>query len=183
MVELIKGKTTTMPEAHSGEGVFFTSRIADRFSVRSHRIELEWDRARDDAFVSDVRQTRGTRVHFQLRRDARQTLEKLFETYAPAHYDFQFQKTKVNVKLLRSDYVSRSEARRLLISLDKFREVILDFKAVKSVGQGFADEVFRVFASRHPEVSVDFVNAGRGVAAMLKHAGALGKPAVANEDD
>ena len=73
MVELIKGKTTTMPEARSGEGIFFTSKIADRFVLRSHRIQLEWDRARDDAFVADVRHMRGTLVQFQLRRDARQS--------------------------------------------------------------------------------------------------------------
>ena len=36
MLELIKGKTTTMPEAHSGEGIFFTSKVADQFILRSY---------------------------------------------------------------------------------------------------------------------------------------------------
>ena len=36
---------------------------------------------------------------------------------------------------------SVDEARRLLANLDKFREVVLDFRAVRSIGQGFADEV------------------------------------------
>ena len=31
MIELIKGKTTTQPHAHSGEGLFFVSKAADRF--------------------------------------------------------------------------------------------------------------------------------------------------------
>lgn len=173
MVELIKGKTTTMPEAHSGEGIFFTSKIADRFVLRSHRIQLEWDRERDDAFVADIRHMRGTLVQFQLRRDARQSLDDLFGTYAPADYDSKFQKTKVRVKLLQTEYVSRSEARRLVLNLDKFSEVVLDFKDVKSVGQGFADEVFRVFVNRHPEIRITAEKAKPGVAAMLRHAGAV----------
>jgi hypothetical protein len=53
---------------------------------------------------------------------------------------------------LGRDFVSRSEARRILEGLDRFREVIVDFEGVPSVGQGFADEVFRVFPSRHPGV-------------------------------
>jgi anti-sigma regulatory factor (Ser/Thr protein kinase) len=41
MVELLKGRTTTMPGAHTGAGIFFTSRSADRFVLRSHWIRLE----------------------------------------------------------------------------------------------------------------------------------------------
>lgn len=37
MFELIKGKTATMPETHSSEGVFFVSRLADRFVLESRR--------------------------------------------------------------------------------------------------------------------------------------------------
>ncbi len=171
MIDLIKGKTTTMPEAHTGEGIFFTSRIADRFVLRSHRIRLEWDQLRDDVFVSEQRFVTGTTILFQVRRDARQRLEDLFATFAPEDYDYQFQKTKVNIKLLQSDYVSRSEARRLITNLEKFREVVLDFKGVQSVGQGFADEVFRVFAMQYPDIQIKVLNASPGIMAMLRHAG------------
>jgi len=54
----------------------------------------------------------------------------------------------VLVRLYLSEYVSRSEARRLLAGLEKFREVILDMNQVKRPGQAFADEVFRVFPSQ-----------------------------------
>ena len=47
-------------------------------------------------------------------------------------------------------FVSRSEAKRLVAGLERFREVILDFHGVEGVGQGFVDEVFRVWASAHP---------------------------------
>jgi anti-sigma regulatory factor (Ser/Thr protein kinase) len=169
LVELLKGKTTTMPQAHTGEGLFFTSRVGDTFSLKSHRIQIEWNRAKEDVFVSQPRFTRGTLVQFSVQRSARRTLEKVFGEFAPQEYDFQFQKTTVLIKLLQPDYVSRSEARRLVANLEKFREVVLDFRDVRSVGQGFADEVFRVFAGRNPGILLRPENAGAAVMAMIQH--------------
>jgi anti-sigma regulatory factor (Ser/Thr protein kinase) len=170
MIELVKGKTTTMPEAHTGEGIFFTSKAADRFVLRSHRIQLEWDRLRDDVFVSEQRSVPGTNVRFAVRRDARTRLENVFNEYAPSEYDYRFEKTRVFVKLTRTEYISRSEAKRLTAGLDKFTEVELDFKGVKQMGQAFADEVFRVFASRHPRLRIHPRNASPAIDAMIRHA-------------
>jgi hypothetical protein len=172
LVELLKGRTTTMREAHSGEGIFFTARGADRFVLRSHRIQIEWARARDDVFVSERRLLAGTDVRFSIQRSTQRRIADVFGEFAPAAYDFQFQRTKVLVKLLQREYVSRSEARRLLANLEKFREVVLDFRGVQSVGQGFADEVFRVFASRHPETAITTENAQPAVEAMIRHVAA-----------
>lgn len=171
MIELIKGKTTTMPHAHSGEGIFFVSRSADRFVLRSHRLQIEWDRDRDDVFVSDPRFSRGTTVHFEIRKNSRTRLEEVFAEYAPEKYDFQFQKTRVLVKLLQRDYVSRSEAKRLLHNLDKFSEIELDMRDVGHVGQGFADEIFRVFASANPDIVIRTTNTSPAVDAVLRHVG------------
>ena len=171
LIELLKGKTTTMPEAHTGEGIFFTSRIGDDFSLKSHRIQIEWKRAKQDIFVSQPRVLAGTLVQFSIQRSARQTIEDVFGEFAPEQYDYQFQKTKVLVKLLQPDYVSRSEARRLLANLEKFREIVLDFRDVRSVGQGFADEVFRVFANRNPGIVIHSENASLPVMAMIRHVG------------
>ncbi|HEX9709362.1 MAG TPA: DUF4325 domain-containing protein [Candidatus Thermoplasmatota archaeon] len=169
LLELLKGRTTTMRERHTGEGIFFTSRVADRFVLRSHRIRLEWSRYKDDVFVSQQRFLAGTRVEFQLERGTRRRLEEVFAEFAPAEYDYRFEKTRVLVKLLQAEYVSRSEAKRLLANLEKFREVVLDFRDVTSVGQGFADEVFRVFASAHPGIRLSAENANPVVDAMLRH--------------
>ena len=139
LVELLKGRTTTMREAHSGEGIFFTSRAADRFVLRSHRIQVEWSRIKDDVFVSNPRFLKGTSVAFAIQRSSRHRLDAVFAEFAPEEYDFRFQKTRVLVKLLRREYVSRSEAKRLVANLDKFSEIVLDFRDVKSVGRGFAD--------------------------------------------
>jgi DNA-binding transcriptional ArsR family regulator len=169
LIELIKGRTTTMPEAHTGEGIFFTSRIGDDFTLKSHRIQIEWKRVKQDMFVSQPRLSVGTFVQFSIQRGARQTMEEVFSEFAPEQYDFQFQKTRVLVKLLQPDYVSRSEARRLLANLEKFREIVLDFLDVRSVGQGFADEVFRVFAHRNPDIVLHSENASPTVMAMIRH--------------
>lgn len=180
LIELLKGKTTTMPQAHTGEGIFFTSRVGDNFSLKSHRIQIEWSRAKEDVFVSQPRFTKGTIVQFSVQRNARQTLEHVFGEFAPQEYDFQFQKTNVLVKLLQPNYVSRSEARRLVANLEKFREIVVDFRDVRSVGQGFADEVFRVFADRNPGIVLRHENANPAVMAMIRHvspqAGANNKP-------
>jgi biotin operon repressor/anti-sigma regulatory factor (Ser/Thr protein kinase) len=170
LVELLKGRTTTMREAHTGEGIFFTSRAADRFVLRSHRIQVEWNRLRDDVFVSSPRFLKGTSVSFAIQRSSRLRLEAVFGEFAPEEYDFRFQKTRMLVKLLRRDYVSRSEARRLVANLEKFSEIVLDFRDVESVGQGFADEVFRVFANRHPAIRITTENTSAPVDAMIRHA-------------
>ena len=169
MVELLKGKITTMPDAHSGEGIFFTSKIADQFILRSHRTQVEWNKYKDDTFVSEVRKVKGTLVKFMIRRDTRMQLTDVFETYAPADFNYQFKKTRVHIKLLQSDYISRSEARRLLLNLDKFTEVMLDFKGVKSIGQGFADEVFRVYNMQNPHIQIKPLNTNPVIDAMLQH--------------
>jgi len=42
----------------------------------------------------------------------------------------------------------------LLHGLEAFREVVVDFSDVPGIGQGFADEIFRVFVAAHPETTM-----------------------------
>jgi hypothetical protein len=170
MIELIKGKTTTMPDAHSGEGIFFTSQAADKFTLRSHKIELLWDKFKDDIFVSRPRFSKGTLVHFSLSRSSRSKLETVFARFAPEEFDFEFSKTKIMIKLLKPEYISRSQAKRLIVNLDKFRVVELNFKHVSQLGQGFADEVFRVFANKNPNTALQVTHASSSILAMINHA-------------
>jgi hypothetical protein len=76
----------------------------------------------------------------------------------------------VRLSAIGVTFVSRSEARRLVHGLDRFREVVLDFDRVESVGQGFADEVFRVFARAHPRTRLVPTNMGEAVAFMVGRA-------------
>jgi len=167
--ELIKGKTTTLPERHSGEGVFFTSKAGDLVTFRSHQTELVFDNRRKDVFVAAKRRLKGTEVSFAVSRRSGRDLSAVFSTYAPEEFDYRFERTRVFVKLFQTEYVSRSEARRMLSGLDRFRSVSLDFKGVDSLGQGFADEIFRVYRRVHPEVEITAVNLSPTLQAMMQH--------------
>jgi len=81
-------------------------------------------------------------------------------------------KTRIVVRLfaIGTEFVSRSQAKRLVHGLDKFREVVLDFKGVDLVGQGFADEVFRVWTREHPEVKLIPTDMNDAVAFMVERA-------------
>ena len=85
----------------------------------------------------------------------------------------EFSKTRIVVKLfaIGVSFVSRSEAKRILQGLERFREIVLDFVGVMEVGQGFADEVFRVWASTHPEVRLTPVDMCPAVEFMVRRAG------------
>jgi hypothetical protein len=101
--------------------------------------------------------------------DTNRSLKQIFDSYANPE-TFKFDKTHIWVelsKLEEESYISRSQAKRLLFGLEKFREVILDFKDVTTVGQGFVDEVFRIFKDRHPNVKIEFVNANEDVQFMI----------------
>jgi biotin operon repressor/anti-sigma regulatory factor (Ser/Thr protein kinase) len=167
--ELLKGKTTTMAERHSGEGVFFTTKVGDVVSLRSHAFELVCDNTRAEMILNECRSTAGTKVAFRIARHSRRSLQAVFREYAPEELDYRFERTRVHVRLYQRAYVSRSEARRVATGLEKFTEVILDFSKVNGIEQGFADELFRVFATAHPAVQFTVMNANNAVKAMIRH--------------
>lgn len=172
--DLLKGKTTTMPRAHSGEGIFFTSKVADVFVLDSYGFSLRVDNVVDDVFVSESKLSKkGTRVVFEISADHKGHLDDVFKKYYTDPEDFAFDKTEIRVKLytMGSVYVSRSQARRVLFGLEKFRTVILDFEGVPGVGQAFADEIFRVFKSKYPDISILPENMNESVRFMVERVG------------
>ena len=167
--ELMKGKRTTMAERHSGEGIFFTSKAVDTASYRSHEIQLTFDNQLNDIFVREKKKMKGTEVSLKISRQSRKKLSNIFAIFAPEDYDYKFEKTKVYVKLFQRELISRSEARRLLTGLDKFREIVLDFKGVTTLGQGFTDEIFRVFQKANPHIKIVTENVSPLISSMMKH--------------
>jgi anti-sigma regulatory factor (Ser/Thr protein kinase) len=166
---LLKGKQTTFPERHSGRGIFFTSKIADCFSLESGRLALTIDNRVHDVILKDSRPLKGTRVTFSLSRQSRKDLKALFDEYSDS--EFEFDRTRLRVRLSEEDdIVSRSQARRILFGIEKFKRIVLDFKKVKGIGQGFADEVFRVFQSLHPDIVIEAVNTSPSVDFMIRRA-------------
>ncbi len=168
--ELLKGKRTTYPEKHTGEGIFFTEKISDRFELEGGHIRLIVENPINEIAVKDVPGRKGTKVAFKIKEKTNKSLNTLFNKYTDEEY--RFSKTKVKVKLYQYgvEYVSRSQARRILYGLDKFSTVYMDFSGIKGIGQGFADEVFRVYKKEHPATDIIPQNASKTVLFMRKRA-------------
>jgi hypothetical protein len=177
VLELAKGKLTTDPANHSGEGIFFSSRMFDEFDILSGEVYFshEFDRNEDWILQSGAAQG-GTLVRMTLHNHTARTTKKVFDKFT-SDDDYGFTKTVVPVKLMRygdDNLVSRSQARRLLARFDRFKVVMLDFSGVASIGQAFADEVFRVFRNKHPNVELVPIRASSEVKRMISRAEALG---------
>ena len=171
--DILKGKTTTQPKAHSGEGIFFTSKVSDIFVLDSYNFRLRIDNLVHDTFIEEIPSKRGTKVKFFIDINSKKHLNDIFKKYQVSDKALDFNKTEVKVKLytLGTIYVSRSQARRLLVGLDKFKLIILDFEKVPTIGQAFADEIFRVFAKKHPSIKVKPINMNEAVGFMIKRVG------------
>jgi anti-sigma regulatory factor (Ser/Thr protein kinase) len=163
ILELAKGKLTTDPEKHSGEGIFFTCRMFDFFMIGSDGIDfMRTDKA---DWLFEQTQTKdwseGTSVTMEIATNATQTTKEIFDTYRAEFDSYGFSKTIIPLKLMEYEgekLISRSQAKRLLRRADKFKEVVLDFKGVTEIGQAFADEIFRVYRKANPHVHLYAVN-------------------------
>lgn len=168
--DLLKGKQTTVPKTHTGEGIFFTSKVADILVIKGKQKKLIINNILSDTFIEESKKTIGTKITFCINRNSKRKLDKVFKQYTED--SFVFSKTEVIVKLYKmdSEYISRSQARRIVTGLDKFKTIILDFNKVKTVGQGFTDEVFRVWQSRNPNINITYRNANENIQFMINRA-------------
>jgi hypothetical protein len=57
-----------------------------------------------------------------------------------------------------------------MTGLEKFKTIVLDFSHIKSIGQGFADEIFRVWQIHNPATTIEAANANENVDFMVKRA-------------
>lgn len=175
LLELSKGKFTTDPRRHSGEGVFFTSRMFDSFQIVSGGLVFSHDEEQDKDVLFDVddRPQAGTAVFMAMHTTSVRTAKQVFDEYSSGPDDYTFAKTVVPVRLAQvgdENLVSRSQAKRLMQRVDRFRHVMLDFSGVNGIGQAFADEIFRVFAQAHQEVELVPVHAVPEVQQMIRRA-------------
>jgi anti-sigma regulatory factor (Ser/Thr protein kinase) len=178
LLELSKGKVTTDPSRHSGEGLFFTSRVFSEFEMLANGLRYvrhnsgmgptSLERLEDTA----THVAPGTRIFLTLRRDATHSLREVFDHYTTgAPDDLNFDRTVVPVKLAQlgnENLLSRSQARRLISRIERFKLVELDFSDITEIGQAFADELFRVFVNEHPQIELRAINAGSGVLPMIR---------------
>jgi hypothetical protein len=109
----------------------------------------------------------------KLRNTSNRSRKEVYDAYASPENNYAFDRTVVPVKMAEhseNDLISRSQAKRLLLRIDRFRTVVLDFGNVNQIGQAFADEIFRVFARRHTGVELQFINANEDISNMVRRA-------------
>lgn len=176
LTELYKGKLTTVSQKHSGEGIFFTSKSLDEFAIWSdNALYVQGVQERKKFVQSHLiayytkLQSIGTAVMMKLYNQTKRQLGEVFDMYAPVEEGFV--KTRIPIKEIcqEGEPMARSQARKLLWRLEQFKTVELDFEEVDFMGQGFADEVFRVFRERRPEIDIIPINACPRVLGMIKH--------------
>ena len=172
ILELAKGKLTTAPQQHSGEGIFFTSRVMDMFEIESHRLRFSHAPRAPDLIAEQSVDTPGTRVRMRLDNDSQRKLQTVFDEYTDSE-EYTFDKTVVPLRLAQHEgekLVSRSQAKRVAHRFERFKRVELDFTGVEEIGQAFADEIFRVFATTHPGIRITPINTSPPVAQMIRRA-------------
>ena len=172
---LFIGKLTTNSEKHSGEGIFFSSRVTDDFIIVSsgkvfthnqYDVSEKWDLGSIDDNISKMA---ATTVMMRLCNNSKRELREVFDMFSTI--DDGFCKTQVPIKnMITSGFpVSRSQARRLCSGFDKFEEVELDFKGIDEIGQAFAHEIFVVYKRNYPSVKFTVKNANKRVSGMIAH--------------
>ena len=169
VTELFKGKLTTNPQQHSGEGIFFSSRMMDEFMIQSEGRIFSCNAFNEDLLSAvSAAHSPGTTVVMTLSNASKRSAAEIFDLYADV--DGGFTRTMIPIaQVFPSAPVSRSQAKRICERLDSFKEVTLDFAGTDWIGQGFAHELFSVFAGNHPEVKLIPVNMSSSVEKMYRH--------------
>lgn len=176
IMALFKGKLTTDAKNHSGEGIFFTSRMMDRFMVFSDKKIFShnphWDTCRDIEKIPSMakyKDDKGTTIAMYLENRSIRTSKEVFDMFSDCEGGFS--KTNIPMRnIFAGGYpVSRSQAKRLSTGFENFKEVQLDFDGIDDLGQGFAHELFVVFQNKHPDLHIIVDNANDNVCKMIKH--------------
>lgn len=172
ILALFKGKFTTDSANHSGEGIFFTSRVMDHFYALSDEKVFSQDNTVEMIRTIEEgkkNENKGTRIILALSNYATQSLREAFNEFSSDNGGFSITKIPMK-KICDSGYpVSRSQAKRLYFGFDKFKTIILDFKDVDDIGQGFAHELFVVFRRNNPAIELKCINENENVSRMIAH--------------
>jgi len=169
IAHIAKGQQTTDPERHSGQGLFFTSKLFDHFELDSGTYIWAVDNLRDDETVAPGTGRQGTSVLLVTSRQGKRSPKDVFDRFTDIE-SYELDRTIVKVALTAhgQDFISRSEAKRLAMGLELYGVVELDFQGVNRIGQGFVDELFRVWTSQHPGTEFRVVNASPEVEFMIQ---------------
>lgn len=177
MLELSKGKLTSQPDAHSGHGLFFTSRLADVFDLHANHSAFQrrsWDRRGWQCGRPMPHQ--GTSIYLAIALDTARTLDAVLRSHSADGAGLGFETTQVPLQLITGEQTgleSRAQAKRVAARLQRFRRAEVDFSGIADIGHGFADELFRVFPRQHPQLELVPLHMAPRVAEMVNSVRAL----------
>lgn len=164
------GKLTSDPTNHAGEGIFFSSKMAAEFALESAGKRWKVNAVEETAAIEASLVTTGTRVSFTIDPRGTEPSGVVFDRYTTGE-DNDHTRTRIVVHLYEfggEELRARSAAKRLAASVEPYAEAVLDFKGVEELGQGFADQLFVVFAREHPETELIPINTNPSVDAMIR---------------
>jgi anti-sigma regulatory factor (Ser/Thr protein kinase) len=160
VLELSKGKLTSAPQQHSGHGLFVVSQIADVLNVQANAQAFQrrawastpWHNSKGNSMAG------GTSVYVAIALDTARSLDQVQRANSNSGQAYAFERTVVPLHVLGQGVdgvlVSRAEAKRAVSRLTLFKRAEIDFAGISDIGQGFADEMFRVFRNQHPGVEL-----------------------------
>jgi anti-sigma regulatory factor (Ser/Thr protein kinase) len=168
LIELVKGKLTVAPQAHSGEGLFFSSKMFDQFEIESGGLSVTFKA--DDCLVKSIKPRKGTLIRMQIANNSTATSKEVFDKFCDTE-EYTFYKTRFFVSLaaLEGSLISRSQAKRVAARFESFSEVELNFSGVEGIGQAFADELIRVWPLNNPQTKLQLTNTSNAVLQMINH--------------
>jgi len=173
-LELTNGTISIIPGKNVKANILLSAQMTDHFTIISKRVVLahqygidwDWTLDRSNDEIS------GTLICMIINNDTVRTCKQTIKD-CMAEGKNDFAKTCIPVKLV--DYsaetlFSRAQARRVLARVDKFKIAILDFYGVQEIGPAFADQIFRVFSSNHPDIQLFYTNANKQVEDIIQEA-------------
>ena len=160
VLELSKGNMTTDPDHHTGDGLFFVSRLFNRFILESSGLIWKHDLKNEEWSATQVNGKKGTSVFLEMNSMSNRSLKNTMKEYS-VNGGMIFNRTCIPVLLSKLDsehLFSRSQARRLTQNLDEYKNVCFDFTGLDMVSHSFADEVFRVYQKEKPHQKLEWKN-------------------------
>ncbi|MBR2024991.1 MAG: DUF4325 domain-containing protein [Clostridia bacterium] len=166
--ELFKGKLTTDEKNHSGEGIFFSSKVMDTFFIVSSGKVFATTKYNNDLILNYEVPFDGTCVVMSLSNFTHKKISEVFDSYS--NDEGSFVKTRIPLKnIFDTAPISRSQAKRICNRLDNFTEVILDFEDLDWMGQGFAHQLFVVYQNANPDIKLIPINMNDSIKNMYNH--------------
>ena len=169
--QLSKGILSSSIDSSIGQSLYLISWCFDVFEICANGVCYHKDLNNDDWYIgSKESSSSGTSVRMSIDINSERSLKDVCRDYR-LKKNTGFADTHILVDLAVFDeenFLSRTQARRILHKLNKFSKITLDFTNAKVVGNAFVDEIFRVFHEKNPDIELEYINANPDIEFMIK---------------